>query len=250
MAAEGLGRQPVELGQPGGAPAGRLVVVSDAGEDDDPGLDGLGIAAGLGRFAPQGRQSGPYSSGARNRGTQPSPTAAARRRAAALEPPNHSGTGADGRLLHVSAARSGPAQAAPQPGHALVHELAPAVVVDAGPLVLVLVDAHAEPEDEAPAREELERSGLLGHGGRTAQGELQHAGPEGRPGHRGGGHGERGHRLADGVGPVEVVDGPQRVGPGRLGPSAELGQRRGTRRYYPGYYRPSKGVLPAWWRGG
>jgi alkanesulfonate monooxygenase SsuD/methylene tetrahydromethanopterin reductase-like flavin-dependent oxidoreductase (luciferase family) len=36
-----------------------------------------------------------YWSGARKRGTQPSPTAAARRRAASLEPPNHSGTGAD-----------------------------------------------------------------------------------------------------------------------------------------------------------
>ena len=34
----------------------------------------------------------------------------------------------------------------------------------------------AEAEHEAPAREELERRGLLGHGGGLAQGELEHAG--------------------------------------------------------------------------
>ena len=39
------------------------------------------------------------------------------------------------------------------------------MVVDAGPHVLGLVAADAETEDEAPAGEELEGGGLLGHGG-------------------------------------------------------------------------------------
>ena len=47
MALEGLGRQPVELGEPLGAPDGRLVVVSDTRKDDHAGLHGLGISAGL-----------------------------------------------------------------------------------------------------------------------------------------------------------------------------------------------------------
>ena len=59
VALEGLGRQAVELREPLGAPDGRLVVVSDTGKDDDAGLHGLGISAGLGRLAPQGRQGGP-----------------------------------------------------------------------------------------------------------------------------------------------------------------------------------------------
>ena len=96
MALEGLGRQPVEVRQPRRAPGGRLVVVTDAGEHHHAGLDGVGVAAGLGRLVPRAPPAwAAYSSGARKRGTQPSPTAAARRRAASLEPPNHSGTGAE-----------------------------------------------------------------------------------------------------------------------------------------------------------
>ena len=53
MAPEGLGRQAVELREPGCAACGRLVV-THAGEDDDAGLDGVGIASGLGRLTPQG----------------------------------------------------------------------------------------------------------------------------------------------------------------------------------------------------
>ena len=73
--------------------------------------------------------------------------------------------------------------------------------------------------------------------GRASQRELQHAGPESRGRGHGGGDGEGGHRLADGVGPVEMVDGPQRIRTGRLGPSAHLGERRGT----PGITRGTTG---------
>ena len=96
------------------------------------------------------------------------------------------------------------------------------MVVDAGPLVLALVDADAEAEDEAPAGEQLEGGGLLGHDGGLAQGQLEHAGPQQGPAGRRGGHRQRRQRLADGVGPVEVVHRPQGVGPGGLGPAAQL----------------------------
>jgi len=92
---ERLGREAVELREPLGALGWGLVVVSDTRKDDDASLYGFGITAGLGRLAPQGRQGAPVLLGARKRGTQPSPTAAARRRAAALAPPNHNGIGAD-----------------------------------------------------------------------------------------------------------------------------------------------------------
>ena len=124
------------------------------------------------------------------------------------------------------------------------------MVVDAGPHVLGLVDAHAQPEDEAPAGEELERGGLLGHDGGGPQGQLEDAGPESRPGRRDGGHGQRGERLADGVGPVEVVDRPQGVGPGGLGTAAQLGDLGGTSGSTLGTTMLGERVLPAWWRGG
>ena len=56
------------------------------------------------------------------------------------------------------------------------------MVVDAGPDVLGLMDADAQAEDEAAAREELERRGLLGHDGGRPQGQLEDAGPQGGPG--------------------------------------------------------------------
>ena len=112
----------------------------------------------------------------------------------------------------------------PQAGDALVQEPPPAVEVDSSPFVLLLVAADAEPEDEAATREELERRRLLRHGGSLAQGQLQHAGPEGRSGRRHRGHGQRRQCLADRVRPVEVVYGPQRIGAGALGPAAQLHQ--------------------------
>ena len=178
-------------------------------------------------------RAAPYSSGARKRGTQPSPTAAARRRAAVARPPEPQRDRGRDRLLHVVGARlvwAGPGP--PQPGDALVHEPAAPAVVDAGPHVLGLVDAHAD----ARGRSVHPR----GAGGRWP------AWPRPRSGRRGswrtqvpssgragrdGGHGQRGERLADGVGPVEVVHGPQRVRPGRLGPAAQLGDLGGRSRY-------------------
>ena len=98
--------------------------------------------------------------------------------------------------------------------------------VDPGPLVLALVDAHAEAEHEAPAREQLERRRLLGDGGGLPQGELQHAGPERGPVRRRGGDGQGGQGLADGMGPEEMVDRPQGVGTRGLGSAAQLDQLR------------------------
>ena len=74
------------------------------------------------------------------------------------------------------------AQARTQAGDAVVHEPAAAVEVHPGPLVLVRVAADAQAQDEAPAREPLERRRLLGDGRRPAQRELQHAGAQQGPG--------------------------------------------------------------------
>ena len=113
-------------------------------------------------------------------------------------------------------------------GDSLVHEpAAPTVEVDAGPLVLAPVDAHAEAQHEASAREQLERRGLLGHRGGAPQGELKDAGAEGGPAGRRGGHGQRGAGFPHRVRPEQVVHGPQRVGPVDLGPPAELGHLGG-----------------------
>src|SRR5258708_278803 len=80
------------------------------------------------------------------------------------------------------AGERGAGRGAAKPRHALVHEEAAPAVVDAGAHVLVLVDAHAHAEDEAAAGEVLEGGGLLGHDGGGAQGQLQDAGAEERPG--------------------------------------------------------------------
>ena len=56
-----------------------------------------------------------------------------------------------------------------------------------------------------------------------AQRKLQDAGAQRGPPGGGRRDGQRGEALVDRVGPEEVVDGPQGVGPGRLGPPAELG---------------------------
>ena len=221
---ERLGRQAVELREPLGALDGRLVVVPDAGEDDDARLHGLGIPAGLRRLEPQLGEGGAVLIGSEEEGN---PAVAdgggtlAGSVAGAAEPQRD---GCRRRFLHVvGASRVGAGPGPAQPGDALVHQVTAAVVIDAGAHVLGLVDAHAQPEDEAPAGEKLERGGLLGHDGGRPQGQLQHARPQHGPGRRHRGHGQCGEGLADGVGPVEVVDRPQGVGPGGLGAAAQLG---------------------------
>ena len=81
---------------------------------------------------------------------KPSPTAAALRLAATLDPPMKTGTGAEAGSLDV--VRGGSRVEVPgaaQLGDALVHEASPAPELDAGAVVLARVDADAEPEDEA-----------------------------------------------------------------------------------------------------
>ena len=118
--------------------------------------------------------------------------------------------------------------AAAQVGHPLVHEPPAAGEVDPGALVLAPVDSHAEPEDEAATREELEGGRLLGHGAGTSQRQLEHAGPERRRGRGCGCDREGRHGLGDGMGPVQMVHGPERIGSCRFGPPAQLSQRRST----------------------
>jgi len=65
-----------------------------------------------------------------------------------------------------------------EPGHALVHELAATVEVDAGPHVFMLVNAHAHPENEATVGEVLEGGGLLGHDGGRTERQLQDTRPK------------------------------------------------------------------------
>ena len=79
------------------------------------------------------------------------------------------------------------------------------------------------PRTKRPPERSWRRSGLLGHCGGAAQGELEDAGAEGSRAGRPGGHGQRGQRLPHGVGPVQMVHRPERIGPGRLGPPPELG---------------------------
>ena len=155
------------------------------------------------------------ASGSRNRGTQPSPTVAARRRAARLDPPIHTGHGPRRRHLTVGVVtRVAAAQAAAQLGEARGRARRPRVPksTPAAP-VLARVAAHPDAEDEPAAREHLEGRrpawprppvGGGGAGGRRLPSRARCGGR--------GGHGQGGQALEHRAGPEEVVDGPQRAG--------------------------------------
>ena len=96
MALEGLGREPVQVRQPRRAlrPGASSSSPTQA-NTTTPARRRPGSRPASAVSCRSAASAGAYSSGVRKSGTQPSPTAAARRRAAALEPPNHSGTGAE-----------------------------------------------------------------------------------------------------------------------------------------------------------
>ena len=132
-----------------------------------------------------------------------------------------------GRVRRAGVAVGGAVPGPPRPvelADRRVEVVAARVVGRTDLLVLAGMAPHAHAEDQPAPAEGLEGGRLLGHRHRPPEGELDHAGAERGPLGDRGGHGQDDEALEARAVPEQVVAGPQGVGAGLLGPTAQVGQ--------------------------
>ena len=168
-------------------------------------------------------RAAPYSSGGTNNGIHPSPRRAARRSAASLDPPTHTGIVVRRGQLGVAVAR-GDRPGAAQGVDPLVEAPAPGAELDARGGVLPGVGADADPEHEPAPRQWASAAASFATDGAWRSGSCKThvpmaarlvavaATPSALEG------------LEGGAVPEEVVADPQRAGPAGLGSAAQVGQ--------------------------